>query len=514
MRARASLVVLPLVTILAAGCLQGATPTVKTEPGGLVSAETTFVYDALGHLLDPATLPAVRLEALTYAVGQPGPEPQIGATSKGNLFFQALEKTMMSKDHGRTWSQVRGPLTALSTSDPYLYVDPVTDRVFQVNMGGPYGGRGPVPSNVPMPVGTGTMCAHIAWSDDEGANWLANPLDCGPVIGNDHEKLASGPFVDLRPLSADPVYPDAVYYAVNKIYWEPAAPPAPAPDPFNALPEEGGWMSVSFDGGATFPLQSKMFDAGCQGSLHGDIAVAPDGTVYVPHRFCPAPQVAISRDNGRDWTQVVVGEKVGVPDQQKNPAMAVDKAGTVYLAWTGKDNRTHLAHSKDHGATWSDPVVASPPGVGSTLWPTMAAGDDGRIGLAYVGTEETTKGAWAAPNETRWHLYYTYSLDASGTDPTFVTIRATNNDDPVQRGSICVQSDKCRSGNRNLLDFIDVTMDKEGRVYVAYADGCTTPQCLRPDATWLDSRSRDGYVMVLRQGPSLLAEKGTLPTLG
>src|SRR4030095_13271957 len=53
---------------------------------------------------------------------------------------------------------------------------------------------------------------------------------------------------------------------------------------------------------------------------------------------------------------------------------------------------------------------------------------------------------------------------------TWTTIDATPND-PVQRGAICTQGTTCATG-RNLLDFNDITIDDEGRVLVAYADGC------------------------------------------
>jgi hypothetical protein len=43
--------------------------------------------------------------------------------------------------------------------------------------------------------------------------------------------------------------------------------------------------------------------------------------------------------------------------------------------------------------------------------------------------------------------------------------------DPVQRGSICLGGTTC-GNDRNLLDFIDATVDKQGRVLVGYADGC------------------------------------------
>ena len=54
---------------------------------------------------------------------------------------------------------------------------------------------------------------------------------------------------------------------------------------------------------------------------------------------------------------------------------------------------------------------------------------------------------------------------------SWVTTNATPND-AVQKGSICTGGTTC-GNDRNLLDFIDLTIDKQGRVEVGYADGCT-----------------------------------------
>jgi PKD repeat protein len=48
---------------------------------------------------------------------------------------------------------------------------------------------------------------------------------------------------------------------------------------------------------------------------------------------------------------------------------------------------------------------------------------------------------------------------------------------PVQRGGIC-QSGTCR----NLLDFYDATIDKEGRIVIGYDDGCISAGCINGGA--------------------------------
>jgi hypothetical protein len=475
--------VLGLVTVLFAGCLSGPAPPAGPQaaadlPIYRAGAQRFFANTGTGTVLD-GVLPNVGdLFGTLHKVGAQGAEPSIGVTSKGNIFFQAFEKTMKSSDQGKTWTRVQGPLTATTTSDPYLWVDPVTDRVFQVNM-------------------VSLACSHIAWSDDEGATWLGNPMDCGPVPVNDHIKLATGPWVGERqPLGTSPVYPNAVYYAYNKLV--------------------GAFMAVSLDGGATFPILTEMWSSdttGCQ-SLHGAITAGPDGTVYVPGRCEPGPILAVSEDNGLTWRSQIVGETVGVPEQQKNPEVAVDTQNNAYFTWVGADNRTHLMVTKDHGRTFSVPVTVTPPAIGSSVWPSIVAGDPGRVGFMYIGTPDATQGPWEVDNSTRWHLYYTYTLNGLDPNPTFVTVQLTPDNDPIQRGTICVSSGACKNGNRNLLDFNDMVIDAEGRPFMGLADGCVLEACLVANGTPTDSRSREGLVAILQSGPSLYEKVGMLRPLG
>ena len=86
--------------------------------------------------------------------------------------------------------------------------------------------------------------------------------------------------------------------------------------------------------------------------------------------------------------------------------------------------------------------------------------------------------------------------------------------DPVQVGAICLNSGDCRDiggSNRNLLDFNDLHIDREGRVYVAIADGCMNACATDPNSTTPEnSRTREGVMYYLESGPSLFVEKGEL----
>ena len=72
-----------------------------------------------------------------------------------------------------------------------------------------------------------------------------------------------------------------------------------------------------------------------------------------------------------------------------------------------------------------------------------------------------------------------------------------------------MNSGDCRDiggSNRNLLDFNDLHIDREGRVYIAFADGCTgtcADEAMNGSATAEMSRTNTGGVYMLLNGPSL-----------
>ena len=446
-----------------------------------------FVTDSFGMPVDEAPL---EIDYIFSDVGETGKEPSIGVTSSGYMFFIAMEKPMRSCDYGATWENTADITQAPFTSDPYGWVDPVTDRIFNIHM-------------------MGLFTTWIGWSDNDGESWLGNPYDSGPIPLNDHIKLGSGPWVDAGygiPGQLSPLYSEAVYFCYNKL--------------------AGIFCYTSYDGGATFPTGGQIYGlATSNGGLHGAITTAPDGTVYVTPRVA-TPAVILSKDNGLTWDTREMGQDASTPNPRKNSEVATDSESNAYHIWTGADQGIYMARSTDSGDTWdSQSIRISPAEVISTTFPQTDAGDPGRIAITYLGSENgsllnTTDidgNNWNgnghyAPNGVHYHLYVTYSLNALDENPIFHTRRVT--DDPVQVGAMCLNSGDCRSdqggSNRNLLDFNDLHIDLEGRVYIAFADGCIDACASSPDPQPADSRTGRGSVYFMANGPSLFLDVGEM----
>ena len=480
------LLVLLVTTMSMAGCFGADEVEVEVEIEPEMD-KRIFVTDGMGMAVDEMPL---EMDFVFSDVGETGKEPSIGITSSGCMFFIAMEKPMRSCDHGESWVDSKDITQAPFTSDPYGWVDPVTDRVFNIHM-------------------MGLESTWIGWSDNDGESWMGNPHDSGTTPLNDHIKLATGPWVDGAyglVGQLNPTYETAVYFCFNKLV--------------------GISCFTSFDGGATFEVGGDIVGlASTNGGLHGAITTAPDGTVYVTPRV-PTPTLILSKDNGLNWEERTMGEDAGTPNPRKNSEVATDSESNAYHIWTGADFGIYMSRSTDSGDTWEQTSTRiSPVEVISTAFPQVDAGDPGRIAFTYLGSEDAEELNQTDIDGNNWNgnphyamanvsydIYVTYSLNALDENPTFHTYRLS--DDPVQIGSMCLNSGDCRTdeggSNRNLLDFNDLTIDLEGRVYIAFADGCIDACATGNNSQPQDSRAGRGSVYFMGNGPSLYVANGQM----
>jgi hypothetical protein len=363
-------------------------------------------------------------------------EPSIGYNPKsGAAFLQAYTSTLKvayDSTGAATWTDAsatsaNGCATGGTTSlDPILFTDRATSRTFESQLAG--------------------KAALTCYTDDDGASWHVTQ-GSGINSGVDHQTIGGGPY-SAGGLGALPTstYPNAVYYCSQDI--------------------ADASCATSRDGGTTYGPAVPMYNLTQCGGLHGHVKVAPDGTVYVPNKSCGGHQaVAVSGDNGTTWT---VHQLPASTPGDTDPSIGIGAGGSVYFGYQNADGTPHVAVSHDHGNSWlSDQNVGAAAGIKNVVFPEVVAGDDNRAGFAFLGT--TTAGNYQDPAFTGvWHVYVATSYDGG---QSWVTADATPTD-PVQRGPICTAGTSC-GADRNLLDFMDITMDSQGRVLVGYADGCT-----------------------------------------
>lgn len=351
-----------------------------------------------------------------------------------------------------TWTDVSPPAENQVTSDPIGYMDHAgtTNRWFASQLAGP--------------------CSITSFTDNDGANWTPSE-GCGPPAGVDHQTLGGGPFAQPAPITA--TYPHAIYYCSQDLVT--------------------AFCSRSDDGGLTFGAPVSIYNlTTCPSGLHGHVKVGPDGTVYVPNRDCldasgnNRPGLAVSSDNGQTWKVVTIPDGTS-KGQGSDPSVTIGADNTVYFAYQNGNGHPMIAVSRDHGATWSKSVdVGTPFGTQNIEFASVVAGDGNRAAFAYLGTD--TPGDDQSSDFTGvWHLYVAYTFDGG---LTYTTVDATPSD-PVQRG--CIWDGGGNNQCRNMLDFNDVQIDKTGRVYVAYTDGCTGDCVTNPNAAVAPSGGEGTY---------------------
>jgi hypothetical protein len=361
-------------------------------------------------------------------------EPSIGVDrATGAAMFQAYTSTLKvtyDSTGAATWADKSAhalsgcPQGSITSLDPILFTDPRANRTFESQLAG--------------------KTALTCYTDDDGETWTPTS-GSGINSGVDHQSIGGGPFAPGA-LGALTSYRDAVYYCSQDI--------------------ADASCASSHDGGLTYGPAVPMYSLLDCGGLHGHVKVAPDGTVYVPNKGCGGNQaVAVSGDNGLTWT---IRKNPGSTSGDTDPSVGIGAAGTVYMGYQNGDGTARIAVSHDKGATWLyDQNAGQSLGIKNVVFPEVTAGDENRASFTFLGT--TTGGNYQDPSFTGvWHLYVATTYDGG---QSWVTADATPND-PVQKGSICSAGTTCGQ-DRNLLDFNDITTDAQGRVLVAYADGCT-----------------------------------------
>jgi hypothetical protein len=383
-------------------------------------------------------------------IGKSAVEPSIGSDWKTGavMYLADTEAIRVTFDDGNkppkaTWKDAtHDPVSGTTSFDPILYTDSRTGRTIVSQL----------ISDAVSPVApVGAGCSLSAFTDDDGATWTPDQ-GCSTIAGYDHQALGGGNFT--AGAAPHPTYPNAVVYCSQNGYY--------------------AQCGVSQDGGQTYGPGVPIYTLQSCNGLHGHPGVAPDGTIYIPNRDCGGMKgVAVSSDEGLNWAVHTL--PTTTPRIGSDPSVSVGSRGTVYFGFQDGDGHPKIAISEDKGLSWSEPKdVGRPFNIQNTQFAEVIAGDDDRAAFAFLGTPQAGDDQ-AADFPGEWHLYVAFTYDRAR---TWKTIDVTPND-PVQRG--CIWSQGGSNVCRNLYDFNGITVDKQGRVIVGYAKGCTGGCVTNPD---------------------------------
>lgn len=170
------------------------------------------------------------------------------------------------------------------------------------------------------------------------------------------------------------------------------------------------------------------------------------------------------------------------------PWIGLDSAGNAYLVWISNsgstagqlfvsaspigDPRNNPQAGGRPGTYWTPQTQINPPSIHSTAFPEVIGGSNGRIAVAYMGSPDCATGQSdnCAPT-SHWNTYVDVIENASplwkgGT--TNVLVGQVSHR-VAHLGSVCTSGTTC-TGDRSLLDMIDVSYDQTGRVSVIWSD--------------------------------------------
>jgi hypothetical protein len=406
--------------------------------GTRVPSGVTPDFDGNPNTLAPYGGPMLR--TATFPVGREAAEPTLGVNKNGTGFYAASTfdgvastpvvsaprtVVMRSRDGGRTWEGISPPLPDPLQSeppvngDPMIYVEEDTGRVFSLDT-------------------YDADCMWLIFSDDEGETWNRNPVVCDAGGVTDHQTIFAGaPPAGVEGLNL--LFPEVLYIAYNTVALTPCM--------------------RSFDGGLTWTRAGAPY-LGVEtdhpgvllsvcGGLTSHLRTDSAGRVFLPAGRCGHPRISISEDAGLNWERVFVNTDIPTAADEHETTSAVDGADNLYMTWWDENDRLpYLSLSRDHGRTWSAPLMIAPPGVQEVNFPTIDAGDEGRIVIHFPGTVVADRTDAQRP----WNLYEIVSTNALEDEPLFVFTTANDPAKPVHRGN-------CGPGRcAGMFDFLDVVV--------------------------------------------------------
>lgn len=395
---------------------------------GVATAATTSYFGPNRHL--ESTNPSAHQDV----------EPQIVSDASGTLYVGSIRgvpagtDVWRSDDSGRNWTYLGQPTVVDGTSD-------VGGGDVAMAVGDPYGSS---PGNVYVStLWLGSL--YFATSADGGRSWTTvNPVSSLPFTPVDRQWLATDgtgtvyqSFHDVETSNID-----VIVSTDGGLTW---LPRTPATEPKPLVAAAGNELgNLVFDGDAGRLYQIWAAPSSATGSTKD--------TVYM----------SASADGGSSWTVSPVYTDAGTSLDHIFPIVTVDRAGTVYAVWSD-DTDVFYAASGDFGTTWTDACrVNTGDDTNTAIFPWASGGADGVLDVTFYGTTASSNQS----TDAKWRVYWTQVTDALGS-PTRAQVEAS--DHVIHTGAVCEGGTGC-SGNRQLADVFDMTLDPDGDAHVAFTD--------------------------------------------
>lgn len=258
------------------------------------------------------------------------------------------------------------------------------------------------------------------------------------------------------------------------------------------------------------------------------------------------PVANVSDPSGLNCTDVLVKDLgPNVRTGANFPTMAIDKSGNLYAVWEQAltdansnvigDTVLMYSYSTNEGNSWSTPIQVdtsgSPNGVlHNNVFAWIAAGDDGRVNIAWYGTtglsnpNDPTCGQTAlvppappsrninGPDSTTgalWSLWVVQSLNAHDPVPVFTApILASSHHN--HRGTIQTLLGGQCGDRQGLGDFLQLRTGAHGEAQISYADSNSIVNTLTSHAMFVRQNSGTGLIA----GSSPVSIAGLTPING
>ena len=216
--------------------------------------------------------------------------------------------------------------------------------------------------------------------------------------------------------------------------------------------------------------------------------------------------LASSFDGGVSWADTPI--YIGPTDQTVDhifPTLSIDAGGVLWAAWS-TNSHIYVSHASTRAASsllpsgtdflstdaigqlvpetflntatqpagtlpWSSPVQLDPAGTTANVFAWVTGGGADRADVVYYSA--TGQGTGPDDPTAQWVVRYAQLHE---TNKGLVVMSATASDHVMHVGQICETGVNCSvNGNRDLLDFLEVTVAPDGRAAIAWTDDTAAP---------------------------------------